>query len=110
MGEARISKEQKEAETKVYNAFANKMKASLSDMSKNEAGLQVLRHQLHTSGFLLPLTHGTPEGINTQLLLQNESKRMMYLSLRVHMDNETIIRVEMDEVSPPKQEETNAGA
>ena len=98
MGEANTRKEKELTDKLKYQAFTNKMKASLSDMSKNDAGLQVLRHQLHASGFLLPLTHGTPEGINTQLLLQNESKRMMYLGLRVHMDNETIRRVEMDEI------------
>jgi len=103
MGEAKTRREMNEAEQKIYSAFNAKMKGALSDTSKNEAGLQVLRFILHESRFLAPLTHETAEGVNTEILLQNEAVRMLYLRLRTHMDNGTIIRVEMD--ATPKQEE-----
>ena len=98
MGEAQTRREKTEADNKKYAMYANKMKASLSDISKNEAGVNVLRYLLHSSGFLAPLTHETAEGINKDLLLQNEAKRVMYLGLRVHMDTETIRRVELNDV------------
>lgn len=105
MGESNTRKEQREKDTAVYQAFANKMKAALSDTSKNEAGLQILRFFLHESCFLAPLTCETADGLNKDILLQREAKRMTYLSLRAHMDNETIMRVEMGAVL--KQEDKN---
>ena len=105
MGEAKTRKDQTIEDKLKYQNFTNKMKAALSDMAKNAAGVQVLRYILHESCFLAPLTYETAEGMNKDILLQRESKRMMYLSLRVHMDNETIRRIEMDETPlPPKQE------
>jgi len=88
------------ANEKKMKAFTSKMRSSLTLMSKNSAGINVLRFILHESSFLSPLTHPTLDGLNKDMLLQREAKRLMYLSLRQHMDRETIIRVEL-----PKQEE-----
>lgn len=84
--------------------FTNKMRSCLALMSKDSAGLNVLRFILHESRFLAPLTHETVDGLNTMKLAQSEAKRLMYLSLRQHMDRETVIRVELPEETP-KQEE-----
>ena len=104
-----IRKEQVEAEH-VANAekmkkFTKKMGSSLALMSKDKAGLNVLRFVLHESRFLAPLTYETLDGVNKDKLVQGEAKRLMYLSLRKHMDNATIIRVELKEET--KQEEKN---
>lgn len=85
--------------------FTKKMRSSLALMSKDNAGINVLRFILHESRFLAPLTHETLDGLNKDKLVQSEAKRLMYLSLRTHMDRETIIRVELPEQS--KQEEQN---
>ena len=102
-----IRKEQREADDLKLKAFTNIMRESLSAMSKSKGGLNVLRYILHESRFLAPLTYETATGMNTEVLLQNEAKRMMYLSLRAHMDTETVKRVELNEEQ--KQEDTNAG-
>uniref|UniRef100_A0A6M3MDG3 Uncharacterized protein n=1 Tax=viral metagenome TaxID=1070528 RepID=A0A6M3MDG3_9ZZZZ len=85
--------------------FTNKMRSATALMSKDKAGLNVLRFILHESRFLSPLTHETEDGLNKDILLQNEAKRNMYLSLRIHMDRDTIIRVELPNEETPKQED-----
>lgn len=99
-----IIKDEK-ANAKKMKAFTNKMRSSLALMSKDKAGLNVLRFILHESRFLAPLTHETLDGINQDMLLQCEAKRIMYLSLRQHMDRETVIRIELEVEGKPKQEE-----
>ena len=84
--------------------FTKKMKSSLALMSKDKAGLNVLRFILHESRFLAPLTYETLDGVNKDKLVQSEAKRLMYLSLRMHMDKETIIKIEL-----PNEEEQNVG-
>jgi len=93
------------ANAEKMKAFTNKMRSSLALMSKDKAGLNVLRFILHESRFLAPLTYETADGVNKDKLVQSEAKRLMYLSLRVHMDRETVIRIELEET--PKQEEKN---
>jgi len=104
-----IRKEQVAADNKAnaekMKKFTKKMGSSLALMSKDKAGLNVLRFVLHESRFLAPLTYETLDGVNKDKLVQGEAKRLMYLSLRKHMDNATIIRVELKEET--KQEEKN---
>jgi len=104
MEESLIRKEKIATDEKKINALGIRMKASLSEMSQSQAGVNVLRYILYESRFLAPLTYETREGMNTDVLLQNEAKRMMYLSLRAHMDMDTIKRVEMED---KKQEADN---
>jgi len=82
---------------KKMEAFTSKMRSSLALMSKDKAGLNVLRFILHESRFLAPLTHETFEGLNKDKLVQGEAKRLIYLSLRQHMDKETVIRIELED-------------
>ena len=104
--EGLIRKEQRKLNDEKTQRFLNKMKTSLALVSQTEAGKNVLRYILHESRFLAPLTHETAEGMNRDILLQSEAKRLLYLSLRAHMDIETIKRVEMEETE--KKEDTNA--
>ena len=97
-----IRKEQKIGAQKL-ELFATKMKESLAETAKSKAGVNVLRFLLHESRFLQPLAHETSIGINTDLLIESEAKRRLYLTLRSYMDADTIKRVEFEE----EQEETN---
>jgi len=101
-----IRREQKKAVDEKLQRFGQRMKVSLSLVAQTEAGVNVLRYILHESRFLAPLTHETAEGMNKDILLQSEAKRLLYLSLRAHMDTETIKRIEMEEVQ--KKEEPDA--
>lgn len=47
--------------------------------------------------FLSPLSKETIEGVNKDVLIENEALRRLYLRLRVHMDRETIIKIEVPE-------------
>jgi len=97
MEEAQTRKEDRELQKQKLKKLKVNMERSLSELSKTNGGLQVLRLILHESGFLAPLTHETALGVNKDLMMCNEAKRGMYLALRKHMDRETILRVELPE-------------
>lgn len=109
MSEPLIRKEIKALEAGKIKAMASKMSASLSEISRSDAGINVLRFLLHESGFLAPLTYVTPEGVNKDVLLANEAKRTMYLGLRAFMDVDTITRVELDGIDEKKKQEAKNG-
>jgi hypothetical protein len=97
MGEANLRKEQRQKQQEIVQKAHANMKKALAETSKTKGGLMVLRYFLHESGFLAPLCKETAEGVNTDLLIANEAKRLMYLILRSHMDEDTVLRVEFDQ-------------
>jgi len=103
MSEFQIRKEAKIAAQEKNKALHDKMKVALSLLSKSSEGQLVLRYIMYEGNFLSPLMYETPEGVNKDVMIANEAKRRLYLSLRAHMDRETIMRIEL-----PEKEETNA--
>jgi hypothetical protein len=97
MEEALTRKEQREASKAKSEAFGKKMQTALNALSKSNAGILVLRFLMYECRFLAPLTKETLEGVNKDLLVENEALRRLYLYLRSYMDRETIIRVEIPE-------------
>lgn len=99
MSDARIRREQRSETERKIDLFQKNMCLALSKLSKTPEGLLALRFILRESSFLANLTYETKEGVNKDVLLANEAKRRMYLSLRAYMDRDTVIRVELpDEV------------
>ncbi len=97
-------KEQKQHNKKKVEQFGKNMKVALHKLSSSKEGLLLLRYLLHESCFLAPLTYETAEGVNIDVMLNNEAQRRMYLGLRVHMNRETILRVEFPDDAKPKGE------
>jgi len=97
MGEAKTRKEQIQKEQQAIAQMRDNMRKALAETANTKGGLMVLRYFLHESGFLAPLAKETQEGVNKDLLLANEAKRLMYLILRSYMDEQTILKVEFDE-------------
>jgi len=104
MGEAKTRKEQQLEEDMKFAAVKDNMTKALREASLSKGGLMVLRYLLHESGFLAPLTKETSLGLNKDLLVSNESKRMMYLILRSYMDEKTIMRIEFNGMEDLKVE------
>jgi hypothetical protein len=104
MEDYQTRQEQKEAASKKVELFQTKMKTAVSILSKTPEGCLLLRFLMHECCFTSPLMYETPEGVNTDVMIGNETKRRLYLSLRSYMDRETIMRVEL----PETKGETNA--
>lgn len=101
MGEAQTRKEAREKDEALFGKLKDNMQKALRETSLSKGGLMILRYLLHESGFLAPLSKETSLGVNKELLIANEAKRMMYLILRSYMDEDTVMRIEFD-----KQEKT----
>lgn len=90
-------KEQKLMADKKIEAFGKKMTTALNILSKTNEGCLILRYLLHECRFTSPLMFETVEGVNKDVMIANEAKRGLYLSLRSYMDRETVLRVELPE-------------
>lgn len=95
MNEGQIRKEQTLAANEKYEKFKTRMRTVLSNVSQTNEGCMLLRFLMHECCFTSPLTHETIEGVNRDVLIGNEAKRRLYLSLRAYMDRGTILRVEV---------------
>ena len=104
MEDYQTRQEQKLANAKKLELFQKNATTSLNVLSKTNAGIWLLRFLMHECCFTSPLMYETPEGVNTEVMIGNETKRRLYLSLRSYMDRETILRVEL----PDTKGETNA--
>ena len=101
-----LRKEQRQDAEKKVEAFKTKMATALRILSSTNEGCMLLRFLMHECCFNAPLMYETPEGVNKDVMIANEAKRRLYLSLRSYMDRGTVLRVEL-----PEQEikgETNA--
>jgi hypothetical protein len=94
-----LRREQKESAEEKVKKLGQNMKTALSVLSRSNEGQLILRYIMYECNFLAPLTRETVEGINKDILVGNEAKRRLYLSLRQHMDRETIMRIEIPETA-----------
>lgn len=100
MDDFELRREQREKAEEKIKKLGQNMKTALSILSKSNEGQLILRYIMYECNFLAPLTRETAEGINKDLMMGNEAKRRLYLSLRQHMDRETIMRIEIPEAEP----------
>ena len=106
MEEGILRREKKQAGEDKMKAFKTNMTTALRNISQTNDGVLFLRFLMHASCFTSPLMYETPEGVNKDVMLANEAKRGLYLSIRSYMDRGTILRVELPE--PEIKGETNA--
>lgn len=104
MTEGLLRSEAKAKEDAKLEVFGKKMRKALSILSKSEEGILLLRFLMHEGHMFNALTYVTVEKINTDVLIENEGKRKMYLNLRKYMDRDTVMRVELPAVEEPKKE------
>lgn len=103
MEDFQIRKEQRENAEKKVELLGKNMKTALATLSKSNEGQLVLRYVMYECNFLSPLTRETAEGINKDVMIGNEAKRRLYLSLRQYMDRGTIMRIEIPEATNPNK-------